>query len=217
MSAPIVMLSRWLPRRWGAAVAACGSVVSLATAQGAPAQSPLHRHGVRIDSVEFAAVERGEVVVRLLPTQGSRDVAVLGVVRISAARDAYLRRVQRFRSWLRTPTRTHFDIFSEPAAPADVDQVVVTQQDVGDLKKCKPGDCSTKLPAAEMQKLRDEVDWSASDLQARITAIARRRLVQYVEDYRENGNASMPTYDDRAPVRASDAFAAVLAQSTYLV
>ncbi len=176
----------------------------------------LQRHGFRADSAELAAIGRGEVVVRVLPTQDTRDVAVLGVVRVNIARDAYLRRVQDFRTWLRTPARTRLGIFGDPAVAADVEQVVITKQDANDLKKCKPGDCTTKLPATAMQRLHDEVDWSASDLQARITGIARQRIVEYVGEYRDHGNASMIVYDDRASIRASDAFQAVLAQSGYL-
>lgn len=176
----------------------------------------LARHGVHLDSLESAAIVRGEVVVRVLPTLERRDVAVLGLVRIGVSRDVYLRRVQDFSSWLRSPTRARFGLFSSPAILSDVEQVVISRQLANDLRKCTPGDCKTKLPAAAMKRLHDEIDWSADDLQARITVIARRRLVEYVTEYREHGNASMTVYDDRPTVSASAAFVAVLAQSTML-
>ncbi len=185
-------------------------------AQVPSAVAALQRHGIRLDSAEATAVERGDVLVRIIPTQDQRDVAVFGIVRMNVSRDVFLRRVQDFRSWLRTPTRTRLGIFSDPAGLRDVEGVVVTKQDANDLRKCRPGDCSTKLPATAMLKLQDEVDWSANDLQVRITAIARQRLVTYVEEYRDHGNASMPIYDDRPSIRASDAFVAVLAQSSFL-
>jgi hypothetical protein len=185
-------------------------------AQAPSAAAAVERHGLRLDTLEAAAAERGDVVVHVLPTRDPRDVAVLGVVRVGIPRDLYLRRVQNFRSWLRTPTRTRLGIFSEPAVLGDVEQVTVTRQDADDLRKCTPGRCSTKLPATAMARLRDDVDWSASDAHARVTALARQRLVEFVTEYRELGNASMPVYDDRSSIRASDAFGAVLAQSAYL-
>ncbi len=185
-------------------------------AQGTVAQATLARHSVRLDSLESAAVDRGEAIVRVLPTQFQKDIAVLGVVRIGASRDLYLRRVQDFRAWLRAPTRTRLGLFSDPASPADVEQVVITRQDANDLRKCKPGDCTTKLPASAMQRLHDEIDWNATDVQTRITAIARARLVEYVNEYRDHGNASLLVYDDREAVSASDAFVAVLTQSVML-
>ena len=92
----------------------------------------------------------------------------------------------------------------------------MSRQDVDDLRKCRPGDCKAKLPASTMQLLQDEIDWSAPDVHARVTSLARRRLLGLVEEYRDHGNASLPTYDDRPPVRASEAFLALLAQSAYL-
>ena len=201
-------------------VSICFLVLAMAAtsgrAQGPTPLAALQRHGFRVDSAELAAIARGDVVVRVLPAQETRDVALLGIVRVNIGRDAYLRRVQDFRTWLRAPSRTRLGVFSDPAVAADVEQIVITKQDANDLKKCKPGDCTTKLPATAMQRLHDEVDWSASDLQSRITAIARQRILEYVKEYRDHGNASMPVYDDRASIRASEAFQAVLAQSAYL-
>jgi hypothetical protein len=174
------------------------------------------RHGVKLDSNEIAQVERGDPDVRILATQDTRDVALFGVIRLSVTRDVYLRRVQNFRGSLRGPARARFGIFSDPAALADVDGVVITQQDANGLRNCHPGDCEVKLPAAEMQRLQSDVDWSAPDLLARLTAIAKQRMLRYVTDYRERGNAALTTYDDRPTVKASDAFAAVFAQSGYL-
>ena len=185
-------------------------------AQTAVASTAALRHSVRLDDAESAAIEHGDVFVRVLPTQDQRDVAVVGVVRVSVPRDAYVRRVQDFRNWLRTPTRARLGVFSDPAVIADVDGMTVARDDAKDLRHCRPGDCTTKLPAPEMQRVQNEVNWSAPDAQARVTALARRRMVQYVEEYRERGNASMPVYDDRPSVRASDAFSAVLAQSSSL-
>lgn len=206
---------RGLARFGFGALVTVGAVVSV-QAQAATAAAAALRHGVRLDSSEAVNVDRGEAIVRVLPTQDQRDVAVFGVVRLSAPRDVYLRRVQDFRHWLRTPTRSSLGVFSDPAVPADVAGVFVNRDDAKELHKCRPGDCTTKLPAAEMQRVQAEVDWSADDVHERVTAIARQRIVQYVEEYRDHGNASMPVYGDRPSVRASDAFVAVLAQSTFL-
>jgi hypothetical protein len=185
-------------------------------AQTSTAAFAVQRHGIRLDDLESAAVERGDAIVRVLPTQDQRDVAVFGVVRLAVSRDTYLRRVQDFRNWLYTPTRTGFGLFSDPAVAADVENVAVSRDDAKDLRNCRAGDCTTKLPVSEMQHVQGEVDWAAKDVVARVTALARLRMVQYVGEYRDHGNASMPVYDDRPSVRSSDAFAAVLAQSSYL-
>ncbi|MES3032640.1 MAG: hypothetical protein V4813_01435 [Gemmatimonadota bacterium] len=184
--------------------------------QVSSAAAAVQRHGAQFDAAELAAVERGDVALRVLPTTDQRDVAVLGIVRLPAARHEYLRRVQDFRTWLRSPTRVALGVFSEPAVVADVAAMHVSRQDANDLRKCRAGDCTTKLPAAEIDRVRAEVDWRADDRVAQVSVLARRRLVQLVEEYRARGNAALPIYDDRPAVRADEAFAAVLAQSGYL-
>jgi len=100
----------------------------------------------------------------------------------------------------------------------DVAAVTVNNRDVGDMKKCKPGDCVVKLPATDMRSIHEQMNWSAPDLQAQLSAYARRRLVEYVTDYRRRGDSAMAIYDDRGNlnVRSSEAFAAQLAESPYV-
>src|SRR6266550_3434969 len=98
----------------------------------------------------------------------------------------------------------------------DVAVATVPAHDVDDVKKCKPGDCKIKLPAAEMQRLQSEIDWSAADPGTQLNAYVRRRLVEYVTDYRKRGDSALVVYDDVGGVHASDAFAALLAQSPYV-
>src|SRR5256886_10510092 len=72
------------------------------------------------------------------------------------------------------------------------------------------------MPATDMQRLHAYVDGAAADPRGRINAYLRQRLVEYVTDYRARGDSAMVVYDDRGGVHASDAFAALLAQSPYV-
>src|SRR6266566_228738 len=72
------------------------------------------------------------------------------------------------------------------------------------------------MPATDMQRLHAQVDWAAADPQGQINTYLRQRLVEYVTDYRARGDSAMAVYDDRGGVHASDAFAALLAQSPYV-
>jgi hypothetical protein len=49
-----------------------------------------------------------------------------------------------------------------------------------------------------------------------VAEYARQRIVDYVNDYRGRGNAALVIYDDRGTVRSSDAFAAMLRDSSYV-
>src|SRR6185437_7777812 len=109
-------------------------------------------------------------------------------------RDVYVTRFQDFPRSLRAATRPRFGIFQDPASAADVEAVSVARDDVGHLKHCRPGDCQFKMPATDMQRLHAQVDWAAADPQRQITAYLRRRLVEYVTDYRARGDSALVVY-----------------------
>jgi len=178
------------------------------------------QQNIGFDAGQLAAIERGEPVVKVLETRDRRDVAVFGVVTMPIGREQYVRALRDFPTSLRTPNRTQLGIFSDPATAADVAAVTINSRDVAEMKSCKPGDCVVKLPATDMRRIHDEMNWSASpaDLQTQLNAYARRRLVEYVTDYRQHGDSAMAIYDDRGNMnmRASEAFAAQFAESPYI-
>jgi hypothetical protein len=173
---------------------------------------------IGLDSAQLAAVERGEPVAKVLETRDRRDVALFGIVTAPIARADWVRALRDFPTSLRTPNREQLGVFSDPAVASDVAAVTVSSRDVSEMKDCRPGDCVVKLPATDMQRIHDQVNWSAPDLQAQLSAYARRRLVEYVTDYRSRGDSAMARYDDRGnvTVHSSEAFAAQLAESPYV-
>lgn len=196
----------------------CG-IVAVVPLPGQQTPAPLLRflrQSIGLDTAQVAVVERGEAVVKVLDTKNQRDVAVFGIITVDVPRAAYIGHLQDFQSSLRTPTRTRFGIFSDPATAADVQALVVDLDDVSEVKDCHPNDCKIKLPATEMKRLREEIDWSGADPQAEVNAYARQRLVEYVTDYRTRGDTAMVVYDNRGNVRASSAFAALLGESPYV-
>ena len=204
-------------RRWvGCALLFC--IAAAAPLPGQQTPAPLVRflrQSIGLDTVQVAAVERGAPVVRVLDTKNQRDVAVFGIITVDVPRAAYIGHLQDVQSSLRTPTRTRFGIFSDPATATDVQDLVVDQDDVSEVKDCHPDACRIKLPATDMKRLREEIDWSGEDPQAQVNAYARP-LLEYVTAYRDRGDTAMVVYDNRGIVRASSAFAALLGESPYV-
>jgi hypothetical protein len=184
--------------------------------QPPPALTQFLRQTIALDAAQLAMMERGEPVVKVLDTENKRDVAVFGIITANAPRESYARQLRDFEKSLQSPARTRIGIFSDPVSGADVQTVTLDRQDADDLRKCQPGKCDFKLPATEMQRIRERVDWSAADQRTQVTAYARQRLLEYATDYRGRGDSAMVVYDDRGNVRSSDAFADLLAQSPYV-
>ena len=183
----------------------------------APAQlTQFLQSSIGLDAKQLAAIERGEIVTVALDTKIGRDVAVFGIITTRVSRDALVRQVRDFPTSLRGPNRVRFGIFGNPATLGDVQSLTVEKNDANDLRDCRPGDCKFKLPPSEIRRLRERVDWSAADLPSLVTAYTRQRLVDYVTNYRAQGDSAMVEYDGPPVVRASDAFAALLEQSPYV-
>ena len=171
---------------------------------------------IALDAGQMAALSRGEVVAKVLPTADDRDVSVFGAVHVAVPRAFFVQRQRDFPGALRTPTRSVARLFTSPATGADVQEIAFTSKDLDELRSCKPNDCNFKLPATDMDKLRTTIDWSARDAGAQVAAYVRERMVEYVTDYRGRGNAAMLAYDDLGSVHASDALDAMLRDSSFV-
>ena len=202
------------------AVLLVAGLLGLDAAQARAQQTPpallrFLRENIGLSANDIASIERGQPFAKSLDTEGKKDVAVFGIVTVDVPRDSYVRQLRDLQASLRQPTRLRFGVFGEPASVADLQALTMEDQDVAELRKCKPNDCNFKLPATEMRHMREDIG-SSGDPRAELTAYARRRLVEYVNDYRARGDSAMVTYDDNGGVRANDAFAALLAQSPYM-
>ena len=189
-----------------------------ASAQGPPARTieEFLASEVRLDLGQLAAVAQGEIVAKLLPVTGDRDVTVAGVVHVDVPRSFFVDLQLDFQQSLRRSTRVGMGIFSEPARTTDVAELEVTDEIVEELQDCRPNSCDYKLPGTDMERLKATINLSSRDAADRVTSYVRQRFVEYVTDYREHGNAAMVVYEDRGTVRSSEAFAEMLADASYL-
>jgi len=213
-------VGRARPTRLGFSCLAAGLAGCLALASTARAQArwstldEFLSRGVRLSAQELAALSRGETVARMLPTADNQDIAVFGVVQVIAPRAFFVDRQRDFPRALRVPHRTQAQLFSTPAVASDVQALEASNDDLKELRDCRPGSCNFKLPATDMERFRGTIG-SGPDARTRVAEYARQRLDDYVNDYRARGNAALVVYDDRGTVRSSDAFAAMLRDSSY--
>jgi hypothetical protein len=172
---------------------------------------------IALSAEQTAALARGEPTVQLLASKDGRVTAAFGMVAIKGTRKAFIDRLTSFAQSARSPELRSFGVFKTPATPVNVGTFTVSANDVSSLRKCRTGKCEFKLPAAEIARAKAILD-GGGGAPAKLAAYAQRRAAAYVNAYRERGNAAMVVYDDygKGGVRASDAFAALLAASSYL-
>lgn len=211
------MVRSFPTRRWLAAVLfACAGTRAVGAQSSPTGFERFLRDSVRLTEAQREELEHGRAVVVLLPTEQSRDVAVIGVVAVPVPAAAYVAMLRDERALLAARSQ-RFGMFGTPPTIADVRTVSSDASEYRELSVCRAGHCKYKLSEAAMREFQDHVDWNSPDAKAQVDSIARALLVGLVSRYRLLGNAAMSRYDDtRVGVQARDAFTALLQQGPHL-
>jgi hypothetical protein len=180
-----------------------------------PAELTTFLHDIGLDAGQQLAMSRGGAVVKVLATGDQRDVAIFGIVTIPMTRDAYVRQVLDFSASLAQPSRELYGIYAAPATPADMQRFTIDDDELGDLRKCRPNDCDFKLPGVLMDSIQMLLQGPTPQQLARASTYARARLATFINEYRAQGVRARVVYDDRGRVIGSEAFDRLLSESPY--
>jgi hypothetical protein len=166
---------------------------------------------------DFSTVERGEIVVKVLPVKDRREVAVFGLVRTPAAIEKSLRAFQTSMTQQNQSSILQGGKFSNPPIPEDLQGLTLENRDFESLKLCVVGKCKVKMSAAMIEHFRSEVDWGAADCRLQATRLFRQMLLDYVRDYLLRGDAGLIEYQDQIRgVRLNEEQRSLLENSLYI-
>ena len=165
-----------------------------------------------VDARERAKVDAGDAVFVVLPARG-RDLAVVGLTR-TAANGARLAAWGRaVRELYEGPYVPAIGRFSDPPQLADVAGLVLDEEDLRDLRQCRPTDCAVKLSASEMEEIRAAAAGAGADWKPAVQHAFRQVVVARARDYMRGGLDAAPAYDDRkTPVWPTAEFDAIASQ-----
>lgn len=168
----------------------CLSQRSLAAANGpAPETAIFENIGLATDS--------RQPVVKLLPVQDKREVAVCGLVNLQVPAEVFL---QSFReSMVRKSNAAILEIgrFSTTPTIDDLHDLTVEPRDIEDLKECVAGDCKVKLSAGMIERFQKEIDWTAPDYRLQVTRVFKQILLEYLREYSKQGDTALIQYNDK--------------------
>jgi len=184
------------PRQW-LLFAALAS--TLALLEGASPQDAAHAFLTTtfgLSPAEIGRLDAGHVLTRTLAAGHSREVGTLGIVRIATTPETYVERVSDIVSFKRTEDVLQIGTFSDPPLVDDLATLIIPEDDIRRLQKCRVGDCGVRLSAEAIRQLAASVDWKAADAAAQAGRALRELLVQLVARYRENGTTALMTYAD---------------------
>jgi hypothetical protein len=148
---------------------------------------------------EMAALERGEPVAKLIPSNDPREVAVCGVMELPSDPETALKAFELSLAQLKQKSILQSGKFSNPPRVEDLGSLTLNDGDIGDLKTCTVGDCKLKLSATMIQRFQKSIDWNANDYKEQANQLFRLMIVEYVTAYLQKGDAALIEYADQSP------------------
>lgn len=166
---------------------------------------------------DFSSLEEGEAIVKLLPVTDRREVAVCGVIKLSAPAELSLK---SFQQALNDANRKSIGLagrFSTPPSLTDLEHLTLNKRDLSDLKQCAVGDCKLNLSTTMIERFQREVNWHAPDYATKANQLFRQMLVEYVQQYLERGDSALIEYNDQSPsIRLAEEHQSLLAEMLYV-
>lgn len=152
---------------------------------------------VNLKDDQIRAIEHGKPVAQLLATQTPLDIAVFGAIYINASPEDYLKIVRNL-DYLRN-SRNYLAVreIGTPPKLADFEGFVLEDEDIKNLRNCKPGKCQLQLPVDSIERFREAVDWSGSDAASQVNGLAQKMALEQLMEYQKEGNNALGAYYDK--------------------
>ncbi len=145
-----------------------------------------------ISDAEWNAIDRGEAVAKVLDTD-SREIAVVGAIKIAASADALVDRYRDIDRLKRSSIVLDAGRFSRPPVAGDLTRVQFDDYSL-DLRDCKPSDCRVRLSAGDVARFHREINWNDPSWRQRSAAIWRDVLAQHAAAYARGGRQALPVF-----------------------
>jgi hypothetical protein len=176
-----------------------------------PALDAFLSEAVRASAADRDTLTSGQPLVRLLDSDPAKEVAVFGAVWIDATPAAYVAAISDIERFERGDAIHGTKRIGDPASASDFAAMAMTDEDFGDLKNCQIGDCALKVDESSLNAFRAAVDWRKPTARADANAVIRRLALEYVNRYREGGNATLAVYRDKQrPTFVADEFRSMI-------
>jgi hypothetical protein len=137
-----------------------------------------------------------------------------GAIYINASPEDYLRFAQNLEILRGLPNYLGIRQLSAPPKLSDFEGFVLEDDDINELKSCRPGKCQLQLPTESMEEFQKSVDWSAPDVVAQVNKLAQKMALGELSRYQKDGDSALGTYSDKKyPLRVADQFESLLSRS----
>ncbi len=171
---------------------------------------------VTVSASDRVALARGHVVVRELPSKGN-DVGLLSIIATTATPAQLVTLTRDIRQFKTGGIVRAVGVIGTPATARDFEGLPVDDEDLKDIRQCRPGDCGVKLTTSEIAALRAEISGKGGPWRARVPPLLQQLLAERVQRYQRGGLGALPMPDDgRHDVPPAAVFETLLKSHPYL-
>ena len=185
-------------RSRNAVTAACATLLVTLHAQDAKREVTDFLAKAKFTAAEIAQMEAGQVIAHSDngPTNG--ELMTSAAVKILLPKENVLAYYGQMVSYVDGKVTLAYGKFSSPPALADVKALAFDDDEIEELRTCKPADCDIHLSGASIDTLRSAINWKGPDPAGQVNALARQRAVDYITAYEKHGDAALVTYTSRS-------------------
>ena len=195
----------------------CFGAAALFAQAPSPELASFLREQLSFDSLEFDALEKGQIIVKLPKTVETREVAAFAIMRLDVPPQFFVERVRDIVNFKKSANVLQIGKFSNPPRLEDLAGLTLDPADIEALRQCKLNRCGFKMSAHFIERFRKEINWAAPDSRDRATELMRQILLQHVQVYLQGGNAALGEYRDKSyPLRIGDEFRSLLQPAPYM-
>lgn len=178
-----------------------------------PGPEEFLRAQMHLSPSQIADIRNSKAVAKILPSPNPSDIFVFGAVYVRARPVAYPQLMRDIGRFNKLSSYLGAGKFSKSPRIGDMDGLSLDYDDIEDLKNCKAGNCELQLPQKSMEAARASIDWNSPEVAEQVNNLAKRRIIQLLEDYQHNGDQALGTYrDKRDPLPVADQFRSLLSR-----
>ncbi|HUK30918.1 MAG TPA: hypothetical protein VLV89_07380 [Candidatus Acidoferrum sp.] len=169
------------------------------------------KNTVGLTAAQISSIQSGKAVAVALNTPTPEEIYLFGAVYINAAPETYLAFSRDLNQMRQSPDYLAVVRFSNPPQLSDLNNFGFADDEVQDLKKCKPGNCEIQIPAESLTALQQSVNWSAPNVDDQVNQLVRASILKHLLAYQSGGDPFLLIYNDKStPTNVSADFQYVL-------
>jgi len=200
----------------------CSTVLSVAGGQtSAAGQSAepdtFYRKYIGLSDDQIDSIRSGKAVAKIIDSPTPDEVFVFGSVYINATPEDYLKFASDIDQLRKLPDYLALRKFSDPPQLSDLEGFTLDDEDIKQLKNCRPGNCDVQLPAESIDEFQKQVDWSGPDVADQANRLGQQMALDALLQYIHGGNEALGTYRDKKhPAAIAETFESLLGRSKAL-